>query len=492
MNVDPKNAVVSRSHQLIPTADNFNRVVKIAVDSGEVESVEDAYQLFRTYRVGVRVGPHIRDSAAHQAALLTIVNTGRRALLGGVFIEGDLDIPLAVPVPNCRSLADAVRAFGGRIVKALSEGMPTLNVGDAKSTPQSHPVELSVIFSDWRGGVAPRNEAPFQTDDAIVPAAVLAGALAVSEVFQHLRGNPMAGRRKVGMSLWEPGALNWESAAAGPIAIALPSRLWLIGLGHLGQAYLWVLGLLPYPVPSDVQLVLHDFDRLADSNDSTSLLTTMEIVGGYKTREMAKWAESRGFGTRIVERRFPGGLRIENDEPRLALGGVDNPQARAAYEDAGFDWIVEAGLGAGPTEFLAIRLHTFPASTTARDKWGSTTGRKSEVPPTAPYRDLSERGVDQCGLVQLATRSVGAPFVGAAAATLVIGEVLRHLNGGPTNEVIDLTLRDPLSRLTVPTTRPMKGFNPGFIVPDYALPHPIQVTSPSGIEQQSLNGSASA
>ena len=470
----------------IPTADNLNRVVKIAVDNGEVQSIEDAYDLFRTYRVGVRVGPNVRGSAAHQAALLTIVNSGRRALLGGVFVEGGLDVSLAVPVPNCRALADAVRALGGQIVTALPEEIPTLNVGDAQPQAQSHPVELSVIFSDWRGGVAPREEAPFHTDDAVVPAAVLAGALAISEVFQHLRGNPMAGRRKLGMSLWEPESLNWESAVAGPIPISLPSRLWLIGLGHLGQAYLWVLGLLPYPTTSDVQLVLHDFDRLADSNDSTSLLTTMDIVGRYKTREMAKWAEARGFSTRIVERRFPGGLRIENDEPRLALGGVDNPQARAAYEDAGFDWIVEAGLGAGPTEFLAIRLHTFPASTTARSKWGNSAGRGSELPATAPYRDLSERGVDRCGLVQMATRSVGAPFVGAAAATLVIAEVLRHLNGGATNEVIDLTLRDPLSRLIVPSSRSMRGFNPGFVDPESAPPHMMHATMPSKIDQQGL------
>ncbi len=473
----------------IPTADNLHRVVKIAVDNGEVTSIEDAYELFRTYRVGVRVGPNVSDSAAHQAALLTIVNAGRRALLGGVFVEGILEFPLAVPISNCRTLADAVRVLGGQMVRVLPDNVPTLNVGDTKPQPQAHPVELSVIFADWRGGVAPRDEAPFHTDDAIIPAAVLAGALAISEVFQHLRGNPMAGRRKLGMSLWEPQSTNWESAAVGPIAIALPSRLWLIGLGHLGQAYLWVLGLLPYPNPSDVQLVLHDFDRLADSNDSTSLLTTKDIVGRYKTREMAKWAEARGFSTRIVERRFPGGLRIENDEPRLALGGVDNPQARAAYEDAGFDWIVEAGLGAGPTEFLAIRLHTFPASTTARSKWGNV-GSRSEIPETAPYRNLSERGLDQCGLVQLASRSVGAPFVGAAAASMVIAEVLRHLNGGPTNEVIDLTLRDPQSRLVVPTSRPMKGFNPGFLIPDSAPVALAHKTSVLNSDQQHLTQNA--
>jgi len=71
-------------------------------------------------------------------------------------------------------------------------------------------------------------------------------------------------------------------------------------------------------------------------------------------------------------------------------------------------------------------------------------------------------GIDDCGIVRLATRSVGAPFVGTAAAALVIGEVLRFLNGGETTEVIDMTLRDPESRSVVYSSYQLKGFNPGF------------------------------
>jgi hypothetical protein len=178
---------------------------------------------------------------------------------------------------------------------------------------------------------------------------------------------------------------------------------------------------------------------------------------------MAEWAEGRGFNATLVERRFPGGLKIGGDEPRLALGGVDNPQARAAYEDAGFDWIVEAGLGPGPKEYLAMRIHTFPASTTARQKWGSANGFAAvDVKSNPAYQRLSKNGMDDCGLVQIASRTVGAPFVGTVAATLVISEVLRLLNGGPTTEVIDMTLRHMESREVVTSTRGVKDFNPGF------------------------------
>jgi len=447
-----------------PTANTLHRAVKMALDTGEVGGVKEAYDLFRTYRLGVALGPEVGSSAAHQAALLTIVNTGRRALLGGVFVAGNADVPLLVVVPGAESLAEAIRLLGGQIVEKLPASVPTLSLGSVKHAGNGHACALAVTFRDWRGGVIPVDEKQeLDIGDSIIPAAILAGALGVSEVFQHLRGNPMAGRRVVGMSLWSPSSIDWQSAPSGPLNIVLPSRLWLIGLGHLGQAYLWVLGLLPYRKPDEVMLVLQDFDTLQKSNDSTSLLTDAGLIGNLKTRAMADWAELRGFRTKLVERRFPGGLRIANDEPRLALGGVDNPQARAAYEDAGFDWIVEAGLGNGPIEYLAIRLHTFPASTSARSKWDRATGDSDRTALNKPaYEQLSAVGMDECGLVQLSSRSVGVPFVGAVTATLVIAEVLRQLNGGSTNEIIDMSLRDLALRDTVPASNNLTNFNPGY------------------------------
>jgi hypothetical protein len=460
-------AVEARADEpLIVDADSLNRAVKMALDTGEAATVREGYDLFRSYRIGVAVGPEAAVSAAHQAALLTIVNTGRRSMLGGVEVVGETDVPLRVPIPGCNSLAAAVKRFGGRAVKSAPEGSPMLLLGDTSSelATQSRSPSITVTFDGWRGGVIPTSEGRRLPErDAIIPAAVLAGALGVSEAFQHLRGNPMAGRRSVGLSLWTPEVLEWETAPDGPSSIVLPSRLWLIGLGHLGQAYLWTLGLLPYSKPDDVELVLQDFDELTLANDSTSLLTTPALVGLRKTRAMAAWAEERGFRTRLVERIFPGGIRIADDEPRLALGGVDNSQARAAYEDAGFECIVEAGLGAGPKEYLALRLHTFPGSTTARKKWGGATGAiGAPMPETTAYRKLAKSGVDSCGLVRLATRTVGAPFVGATAAALVVSEILRRLNGGPVLEVLDMTLRDPGSRAAVRGAEAQKQFNPGF------------------------------
>ena len=98
-------------------------------------------------------------------------------------------------------------------------------------------------------------------------------------------------RRPVGLSLWNPSSkADWSTAADGePELRYLPARLWLIGLGHLGQAYLWGLGLLRYPRPTGLSLVLQDVDIITPSTESTSILTDAALVGQKKTRATATW-----------------------------------------------------------------------------------------------------------------------------------------------------------------------------------------------------------
>jgi hypothetical protein len=207
--------------------------------------------------------------------------------------------------------------------------------------------------------------------------------------------------------------------------------------------------------------VLQDFDVLTESNESTSLLTQPDLLGVRKTRAMAAWAQRRGFKADIVERRFAANFRIAADEPQAALCGVDNALARAALEDVGFARIIEAGLGKGTSDFLAFRTHTFPGPRPTRDLWGSA-GRAEEAAPLdlPAYQALAAAGLDRCGLTRLAGRTIGAPFVGAVAAAVVIAELLRLVNGGPLYNLVDGHLRS-LDRRTVVASEDLPPFNPG-------------------------------
>src|SRR5713226_1010331 len=287
--------------------DVLHRTIKLALDTGEASSVEEAMRLFEGYRLLLEVGPDVAYSPTLQAALLTAVNTGRRCFLGGVQVVGNLDVALRVPWRRCRALPDAIIDLQGKLASTVDPALPRIVFGDVGSTAGSSPFAVRATFEGWAGGVIPLEEAHRLPErQEFTPSGVLAGALSVSEAFQFVRrSNAQAGRRAIGLSLWRPDEGNsWqEQPAYGSQLGILPSRLWVIGLGHLGQAYLWTLGLLPFAQPEEVQLVLQDFDALVSANDSTSLLTKRAVLGQKKTRAMANWCEERGFQTVICESR---------------------------------------------------------------------------------------------------------------------------------------------------------------------------------------------
>jgi hypothetical protein len=260
-------------------ADGLHRTVKLALDSGEAATVDEAVRIFAGYRLQLVIGPNVADDPGLQAAALTAVNCAARTLLGGVVVVGAQG-PLRVSLPPFGDPRAALEGLGARLASGVDPSVPTLVLG-AAPLDGLEPLAIRAIVNGWAGGVVPAwlpravSSAP-----GIAPAGVLAGALAVSEVFQRLRGNVKACRRAVGLDLWRP-ERDWRPEAGGPLLSRLPSAAWLVGLGNLGQAYLWTLGLLPYG-RDGADVVLQDFDVLAPSNVSTSLGMPHMLAHGYQ------------------------------------------------------------------------------------------------------------------------------------------------------------------------------------------------------------------
>jgi hypothetical protein len=447
-------------------SDTLHRLVKQALDSGAASSIAEAQALFAGYRLALRLdGPAARD-ADHQAALLTAVALARRVFLGGVTVIVPPDVTISAPLAYGATLTDAVAALGGEI-GMLPDGVPLVEIGGA---PRSRcgAFHVRALFAGWRGGIVPAHlDAAPARAPVMALSPMLAAAFAVNEAFLFVSGNnAIAGRRVVGLSLWSPMAgCDWLDASSDePALCLLPSKLWLIGLGHLGQAYLWALGLLPYTKRAQLHLVLQDIDVITPSTESTSILSDATLIGRKKTRAMAAWAERRGFETTITERAFDQHFKRHPEEPSVALCGLDNGLGRQALDQVGFDFVVEAGLGRGHRDFRAIRLHTLPASRGASDIW-KIASPKDETEDRPAYQRMLARGeLDRCGVTLLAGKAVGAPFVGAVAATLAISEVLRLLHGGPIHELIDLDLKAPEYRSAVPTKTDFSALNPGYVM----------------------------
>jgi hypothetical protein len=185
------------------------------------------------------------------------------------------------------------------------------------------------------------------------------------------------------------------------------------------------------------------------------------MVGPPKDTDDGRVGRDARLQDTIIERNFATDFRVNAREPAAALIGVDNALARQSIEEVGFERVIEAGLGRGPRDFLGIDLHTFPASKPSREVWREIVTSEVDIAPPA-YRALLERSKDRCGTVRLAGRSIGAPFVGAAAASLVIAELARLILGGARYEMISCHLRDLRGR-SVMGGEPWPAFNPGGI-----------------------------
>lgn len=437
--------------------DELNRTAKLFIDNGAAASVDDALAKLATFTMHVKIDAAAAASPTHQAALLTALNCGLRCFLGGVTVDGALDALLAVPVADGPTLGDAVTELGGTVAPCPA-GAPLVVIGGAA---QAATVDFAIrtTCDGWRGGIVPLGSAGFDTKTEFVLSGALAGALAVAEVFAHLNGEVIAGHRNVGLSLWDIDPdRDWQSPDHDePVVIDLPSDYWIIGLGHLGQAYLWSIGLLPFADRGAVRLFLQDVDRAGKSTKSTSLLTDANDKGLLKTRICANWAERRAFETAIIERRLDADFRRSNLEPGLALCGVDNPDARRILDEAGFAMVLEAGLGNGAEDFRLIRVHSFPAKKRSAEIWpttaqadGSGGDHAATLKAQPAYVELRDKGdLDECGLTRLADVAVGAPFVGVTAAAILLAQAVRVVAGAPRVTVANIDLRSVAHRSAV-------------------------------------------
>ncbi len=428
-------------------ADSFSRTAKILVDAREVATFDEAEERLAAFILQVHVGRGLAHNRSRQAAVLTTVNSAARAFKGGVHVKITNDVRLQVGWNHGEKLSAAVEHYGGVIVEDLETDHPTICIGEPAGNTPGRPV-LRATFDGWTAGVVEGTTSPLQERDLFVPAGIAAAGIAVAEAFEYLRDTAIAtGRRNQGMSLWRPGVPWMSLEATGPDDVTYaPSKWWLAGLGHLGQGYLWSIGMLPYTKPADVCLMLQDDDVVTTANESTGLLLIPGAVTNHekkhKTRTLAALLDARGFSTTITERRLRPSHGPVGDEPRLALIGVDNTTTRAQLSDCGFDLIVDAGLGGGPAHYLDMQLHSFPGPrrSEAITVWRDEVAADEPALDLPAYRDRAGAD-DECGIVEIANRSVAASFVGATAGALVVAEAARALRNEHRYEVIDGSLR---------------------------------------------------
>lgn len=369
-----------------------------------------------------------------QAALLTAAECGVRMFPGGVFLASRFNEAAVVGQFRGWPMRRHLELAGCHATVAPEHAI-ALHVGP--DPPQVHR-GLSCWTDGWTAVTSP-NRPAVQPRIGNEISGVLAGALGITETFRSaVLGDLRAGRRTSRLSAFSPGL---DDGIAEDLR-HLPAAYWLLGLGNLGQAALWTIGLLPYADPDAVAMVLQDADKSEAGNLPIQILTQPSWIGRKKARCAAAWADDRGFRTTIVESRFVSGNFRSVDEPPLGLVGVDNLPARRAAASSNFELVLDAGLGATAAEIFDIRLHAFPGARTPERAWPEP-DTADEQPLNSSLQALVDAGrIDRCGAVTIAGRSLGVPSTAVATAAIQIAQACRAVADGSYCDFVDASLVD--------------------------------------------------
>lgn len=404
------------------------RLVRILVDTKKM-SFDEAQARLRALTLEIVVGPDAVSVAAH-AAVLTAVSVGRRTFVGGVRVTGALDQRLNSSLPlSATSLGEAVTVIGAAEFQMAPSRRIVVGAGAISTDVWS----AAVWCDGWRAGLAETTTAEWGIGDNPL-AGIAAGALGVARAFDCERG--ICPGLKTEVDLWPTTSARGQAPFFGDVF--LPGALWLIGLGNLGQAFLWALSALPYDDPSSVSVVLQDCDRVTEENWATSVLVRDEVYGWLKTKVGEAWATARGFDVRRLDRRLLAGDRLDDDDPRIALSGVDKIAARRLMATVGFDCIVDSGLGRSAINFDRYRVTVFDHNRSIDEHFADQQDATAQegVPEEEAYQRL-EAEIGRCGTAEIAGASVAAPYVSAVAAAVAVSRLIAVASDCecPSNEV---------------------------------------------------------
>lgn len=406
-----------------------SRIRGAFVNSGQC-SFSEADERLAASRLSLFLADEAADTPAGQAAFLTATTTAARAY-GSVDVHGQLRRPLLLPLPlKADNLADAAAELGA----VTAEPFPNraVLIGPVRDHPAAWSVQAH--WNGWVAGVAPgRTSTALGRGDCIL-AGVAAGALAVGQAFMAEQRNPRAGRTTQALSLWSPDTANPTEPGPLQAECYLPLALWFIGLGNLGQAFLWSLSMLPYAEPEKIILYLQDDDTVKKENWGTSILVRRGRYGALKTRIAEEWAEARKFRARRIDRRLDQYLRIADREPLLALAGLDRMPPRRLLGLPGFEYVIDAGLGATAADYRKVRVNVFDSSLDPAQHFegieDDTDSRVAELMKLSAYQEIIRNSEDgRCGAAMLAEQSVAVPFVSAVAGALGITQAIRIASG---------------------------------------------------------------
>lgn len=416
-----------------------SRIAKVITDApGSARDFDQATAALDAVHVAVVASGEVIASAAAQAAVVTALNTAVKCF-GKATLVCSHDRSLEAKLALGSGLLAVAEACGAQ-VSASPPSSVTHIIAVGKT-----PVEgafLRCWWNGWTAGVLPSWDDEPCGDSGNPLTGIFAGALAVREVFANAIGRRHSVNRRAVISLWQPWLQKGEPRPA-PRVLTLPRSLWLVGLGHVGQGFLWSLAFLP---AAGTHAILQDDQTVGEGNVGTGLVTQLLDFEkrNKKARVAARWLEGAGWTTSLIERRNYGDLQPADNDPPVVLTSLDEPTARLAIAKAGHGFMIDAGVGHGAFEFEIGQIRVVPKGAYTDGLWAHAARPKNidAMLETPAYREHA-RKYDGCGTFTLAEASAAVPFVGAAIGALTIAQLLRVASTCSTPRIMQIELNAP-------------------------------------------------
>ncbi len=422
--------------------DKINRQAIAIANSRDIEPSEALSIMNKTHVT--LIGNHtLNESINLQVSLLTTLNIMGRVCLGGVNVSIPDNIPNLTKFKGT-SFNELVSQYGGKI-GSKNEGLYRIVFG--MPCPDENSIES--ISNGWQGGINFYGQRRVLLNDQ--PNNVLLGSIISASLASYFMTNKIYGiienllEMNTGLSLWNLQADNdwYRDEYQGVDNPYLPDSLWTLGLGHLGQAYLWTLGFLPFKSPESTKILLQDMDIIGDENIGSQVLSRSIDVGRPKTRVCCSFLENLGFKTQLIEKPYQKEDLLQEwmKEYPFVLNGVDNVKTRKGILKDKLKLFLDGGTNGSSDLFDSFTLKNVKSiNKTPNEIWGS-----KELSDVVLHKNLYERYNKKYDCGVLSNVGISTPYVGMFGASIVISELVRALNKGPKYTIVSLQMRDLLS-----------------------------------------------
>lgn len=411
---------------------------EIIISEANNISLEEVDNWVKKSKIILSANDNIKGSFSLQVAYLTAVNAGKRVFKGGVLCKLPESVNSLLPFEE-KDFRLLVAEYGGNLVSEDDEpNFYKITFGYKDNTDKS--VEL--ICNEWQGGinVSDGHNVSLKGNGKVPFGGITASSIAIFHAFVKYFKIPMElPINSYGISTWnlQAGKMWFETSNNGPSEFYLPKKLWIVGLGHLGQAYIWTYSFLPRPDKYKYEIMVQDYDFVGEENFGTQVLTKENLDGVRKTRICATYIEKLGFGCRIIEKPFTQDDQINkwSDDFKVILLGVDNIKTRRDLLIEKFDIVLDGATNGSFNLFDSFTLqHLTRRKKSPAEIW-------SGDPNKIVHKNMSNQLEKKFGCGSF-DKSLSTPFVGLLGSSIMISELIRSVNGYNCYESISLLMRN--------------------------------------------------